>query len=206
MPNVVKLREIGNQILVLFDDGSNLTAYPSQGGLWYVGSGSGGEDSGGTGSGAGATDPGVGGYVVGAGHPVIFPTLTTNISDTFADHVARGSVNPGTDYTASFGSQVYSVSDGIVTVLEPTIGGSGGRMIHIDNNDGYGADYLHLSSIDIALGTAVVQGQPIAHSGASGYGSEHYYGPHLHISYRPNHDHGWANDGNIDFDAFLRAH
>jgi murein DD-endopeptidase MepM/ murein hydrolase activator NlpD len=128
-----------------------------------------------------------------------------NVSDTFAIHVARGSVNPGTDYTAAYGSDVWAVSAGVVTDADSNPGGGGGRTIHIDNDDGSGADYLHLSVIGVNVGDHVTQGQHIAQSGASGYGSDHYYGAHLHISYRLNHSHGYWNDGNIDFDALVRS-
>lgn len=197
MANVKMLQEFGNQIAVLFDDGTRQLAYPTQGGLWMIGTPSTrGGDTGGTGP---YTPP-------GGPYAVIFPCAEHRVSDTFQDHVNRGSVNPGTDYIAAWGSQVWSVADGIVTDgNNADISGSGGRVMHIDHDDGSGADYLHLSSIDIAVGTHVLQGAPIAHSGASGFGSEHYYGAHLHISYRPNHNHGYGGTGNIDFDAKVRA-
>lgn len=197
----VLIKPFGDQYQININNGAaKIMAYRG-GSLWYAGSsddGSGGTP--GTPSGGGTiTPPPTGTYAA------IFPCAVHNVSDSFSDHVARGSVNPGTDYTASYGSDVWSVADGVVTDVTTTISGSGGRMIHIDNNDGSGADYLHLSVQHVTVGQTVTQGQLIAQSGASGYGSEHYYGAHLHISYRLNHSHGYWNDGNIDFDAFVHS-
>lgn len=135
----------------------------------------------------------------------IYPTATTNVSDSFADHQERGSVNPGTDYTAAWGSDVHAIASGVVTDVTTTFGGSGGRMVHIDHDDGSGADYLHLSSISVSEGQRVERGDVIAESGASGDGKEWYYGPHLHISFRRRHGAAYTNAGNLDFDAIMRA-
>jgi murein DD-endopeptidase len=134
-----------------------------------------------------------------------YPCAVKNVSDSFTDHVNRGSVNPGTDYTAAYGDAVSAVAAGVVTDASNSPSGGGGRTIHVDHDDGSGADYLHLSSLNIAAGARVSQGQLIARSGASGYGSDWYYGPHLHISFRYNHAHGYGNNGNVDFDAIMRS-
>lgn len=135
---------------------------------------------------------------------IIYPTSTTNVSDTFNDHMARGSVNPGTDYTCSYGSKVFSVSGGVVTSVGTNNSGSGGRVIHVNHDDGSGADYLHLAEVHVRKGDRVYQGTQLGLSGASGNGKDWYYGPHLHISYRNNHYGGFGNVGNLDFDALVR--
>jgi hypothetical protein len=137
--------------------------------------------------------------------PYIYPTDTTNVSDSFQDHVNRGSVNPGTDYTAAYGSPVYAVASGTVTDASNSNGGGGGRTVHIDHDDGSGSDYLHLSQVTTGAGQWVDQGALLGYSGASGYGQDWYYGPHLHISFRYNHAHGYGNSGNVDFDAIMRS-
>lgn len=134
----------------------------------------------------------------------VYPVATRNISDTFTDHVLRGSVNPGTDYTAAWGSPVWAVNDGYIGGVVGTFGGSGGRMIYLDLDDGSGVDYLHLSQINVDVGQRVHAGDLIGYSGASGNGSEWYYGAHLHISIRPTRQHHAENYGNYDFDAFMR--
>lgn len=133
----------------------------------------------------------------------VYPTNTTNVSDSFQDHVNRGSVNPGTDYTAAYGSPVWAVAAGVIQVADSSNNGSGGRTMNIAHDDGTGSDYLHLSSIVVG-GGRVAQGQLIAYSGASGNGSDWYYGAHLHISFRPNHTSYFGNAGNQDFDAIMR--
>jgi len=137
--------------------------------------------------------------------PLAYPVATRNVSDSFADHVARGSVNPGTDYTAPYGSEVVSVNDGYVADVVLTNYGSGGRMIYVDHDDGSGVDYLHLSRIDVKKGDRVRRKQHLGYSGASGYGDEHYYGAHLHISIRNRHGYHAMNAGNYDFDASIKA-
>jgi multisubunit Na+/H+ antiporter MnhC subunit len=134
----------------------------------------------------------------------IYPTAVHSVSDTFQDHVNRGSVNPGTDYTDAYGDTVVAVAAGTVTDASNDNGGGGGRTIHIDHDDGSGADYLHLASVGVYAGQWVAQGTAIGASGASGYGDDWYYGAHLHISFRNNHSHGYGNNGNVDFDALVK--
>lgn len=142
----------------------------------------------------------------GTGKALIYPTSTHDISDTFADHVARASVNPGTDYTAPNGSDVWAVADGTVTDVTLTIDGSGGRMIHIDHTAmGTGSDYLHLSVAGVTVGQVVKQGVKIGSSGGSAYGSETGDPYHLHISYRTVLGSAYMDDHNIDFDAKLKS-
>jgi murein DD-endopeptidase MepM/ murein hydrolase activator NlpD len=135
----------------------------------------------------------------------VYPSAVHTVSDSFQDHVNRGSVNPGTDYTDAYGDTVVSVAAGTVTDASNDNGGGGGRTIHVDHDDGSGADYLHLSKISVSAGQWVSQGQTLGQSGASGYGSDWYYGAHLHISFRYNHSHGYSNNGNVDFDAIMRG-
>jgi len=134
----------------------------------------------------------------------IYPTSSRTVSDSFADHVARGSVNPGTDYVCPTGTRVVAVKEGTVVGVTNTIGGSGGRMVFIDHPDGSKTDYLHLSSIQVALGAQVAQGQQIALSGGSGNGSETGYGAHLHISLHIGAGAQHATrGGSVDFETYL---
>lgn len=132
----------------------------------------------------------------------IWPTTTTNVSDSFGDHKNRGSVNPGTDYTSGYGSPVYAVAAGVVQVADSSPAGGGGRCINIAHDDGTGADYLHLSRVTARRGR-VAQGELIGYTGASGFGDDWHYGAHLHISFRPNHHSGFSNVGNQDFHALM---
>jgi murein DD-endopeptidase MepM/ murein hydrolase activator NlpD len=131
----------------------------------------------------------------------IRPTSTSNISDDFADHAARGSVNPGVDYVVGTGTPVVAVADGVVSGVTTSIAGAGGRMVWLDFANGYNCDYLHLSRVDVAKGQTVKQGQVLGLSGGSGRGSEKGYGAHLHFSFRAGGGHVQGR-GNIDYEAF----
>jgi murein DD-endopeptidase MepM/ murein hydrolase activator NlpD len=119
--------------------------------------------------------------------PVFIPPVNAPITDDFAAHKARKSVNPGIDYACPIGTPVVCVGDGegVVTKVVDSITGAGGRMVNIKfNSYEWNVDYLHLSRIDVQVGQSVKQGQIIGLSGASGKGSERGYGPHLHFSFR----------------------
>lgn len=57
-----------------------------------------------------------------------------------------------------------------------------GRYLALRTDDGNYIRYLHLRSSTVPLGARVAGGQVIAYSGASGFGSENGYGPHVHVS------------------------
>jgi murein DD-endopeptidase MepM/ murein hydrolase activator NlpD len=135
--------------------------------------------------------------------PRFIRPVQAKISDDFAAHKARKSVNPGTDYVIGVGTPVVAVADGVIVGVTTSISGAGGRMVWLDTTtDGYNFDYLHLSRVDVAAGQAVKQGQVIGLSGASGKGSERGYGPHLHLSARIGGKHV-NGAGNFDYEAFL---
>jgi len=138
--------------------------------------------------------------------PVFIPPVVARITDNFAAHQARKSVNTGTDYACPIGTPVVSVGsgDGVVTKIVDNIAGAGGRMVNIKYNSyEWNVDYLHLSRIDVRVGQVVQQGQVIGLSGASGKGSERGYGPHLHFSFRSGGS-PFSGAGNQDFEAILR--
>ena len=129
------------------------------------------------------------------------------ITSSFDAHRARTnppSRNPGTDYGVATGTPVKAIADGTVTGIVTTIRGAGGRMIFISFADGYNADFLHLSRIDVVPGQQVKQGDVIGLSGASGLHSENGYGPHLHLSFRKGGTSTMA-EGNLDFEKFVTA-
>lgn len=134
----------------------------------------------------------------------IRPTKAKPISDDFHDHVARGSVNPGTDYAVKAGTPVVAVADGTVVGVTTSIAGAGGRMVWLNCADGYNFDYLHLSKVNVAKGAQVKQGEVLGLSGGSGKGSERGYGAHLHFAARIGGKHV-SRKGNFDFEAFIRG-
>jgi murein DD-endopeptidase MepM/ murein hydrolase activator NlpD len=131
------------------------------------------------------------------------PTTTSKLSDDFADHKKRGSVNPGVDYPVKVGTAVKAVADGTITKIVNNVKGAGGRMVLVRHGS-YKVDYLHLSKIVVKAGDAVKAGDVLGLSGASGLGSEHGYGPHLHLSIRKGGSH-LRGRGNLDFESFMKS-
>lgn len=128
--------------------------------------------------------------------------VEAKISDDFAAHTKRKSVNPGVDYVVPVGTPLLAIADGTVARISNTVAGAGGRVVLLDFPSGHKADYLHLSRVDVAKGDSVKKGQVIGLSGGSGLGKELGYGPHLHLSFR----HGGTfltGAGNIDYEAFI---
>jgi murein DD-endopeptidase MepM/ murein hydrolase activator NlpD len=128
--------------------------------------------------------------------------VEAKISDNFAAHTKRKSVNPGVDYVVPVGTPLLAIADGTVARISNTVAGAGGRVVLLDFPSGHKADYLHLSRVDVAKGDSVKKGQVIGLSGGSGLGKELGYGPHLHLSFR----HGGTfltGTGNIDYEAFI---
>ncbi|WP_223690118.1 M23 family metallopeptidase [Leifsonia poae] len=131
----------------------------------------------------------------------IYPTYAHTASDqdgTWQGHKDRTppSVNPGMDYACAYGSVVVAAKAGVIRVADSTMGGSGGRLVYITHPDGDETQYLHLSRIDVTAGQTVTQGQQIALSGASGFGSDRYYGPHCHVSL-------YLHGVNVDFQKYV---
>jgi len=131
------------------------------------------------------------------------PTSMKKLSDNFADHKARGSVNPGVDYPVAMGTEVKAIADGKVNKTVNNVSGAGGRMVLMQHGS-YKADYLHLSKVLVKVGQTVKAGDVIGLSGASGLGKERGYGPHLHLSIRKGGSH-LTGKGNLDFEAFMKA-
>jgi murein DD-endopeptidase MepM/ murein hydrolase activator NlpD len=130
--------------------------------------------------------------------------VEAKISDDFAAHTKRKSVNPGVDYVVPVGTPLLAIATGTVARISNTVSGAGGRVVLLEFPSGHKADYLHLSRVDVAKGDKVKKGQVIGLSGGSGLGKELGYGPHLHLSFR----HGGTfltGTGNIDYEAFLGA-
>ncbi len=122
------------------------------------------------------------------------------ISNTFAQHNARRSVNPGTDYAVARGTVVVAPAAGVVKAARKTVAGSGaaGRFVVIFHDDGTSSDLLHLSAVEVEVGQRVNGGQRIALSGGSANGSETGVGAHVHWSLRTRQVVSLSNAGNID--------
>ncbi|MEJ1197600.1 MULTISPECIES: M23 family metallopeptidase [unclassified Streptomyces] len=102
----------------------------------------------------------------------------------------------GIDFHASSGTSVHAV--GVGTVVEAGWGGAYGNQVVIKMHDGTYTQYGHLSSIGVSVGQAVVPGQQIGLSGATG----NVTGPHLHFEARTSPEYG----SDLDPVAYLRSH
>lgn len=107
------------------------------------------------------------------------------ISDDRAAHLARGSAEPGTDYKTAYGTDLRAPGGGRIIGVDHSPGGPEGRRLTFLMDNGEVIDWIHLSGISASPGQRVEWGQTgIARSGASGFGRDWYYGPHLHVTRR----------------------
>lgn len=124
------------------------------------------------------------------------------VSDTFAGHVKRRSKEPGTDYACAYGTPLVAPADGVISVVDNNPGGAEGRRLSIDLADGRRVSFIHLSRIYGKVGDRVYGGHFVCESGASGFGDDWYYDPHVHVSLwdRP----GMAYADTTDFEPFTK--
>jgi murein DD-endopeptidase MepM/ murein hydrolase activator NlpD len=126
--------------------------------------------------------------------------VEASITDDWQEHVNRGSSEPGTDYASPYGSLVVAVGDGVVTYVKTTNSSATGRVVEYRLDEGKDTRSIHMSEVWVGVGNRVVEGQSIGLSGASGYGSDWYYGPHVHHTLWPGN--AWANP-TIDFELYV---
>ncbi|CCK27996.1 peptidase [Streptomyces davaonensis JCM 4913] len=103
------------------------------------------------------------------------------------------SVHSGIDFPVSYGTTVMAATDGTVRTQWNS---AYGNMMIVTAMDGTETWYCHLSTYQVASGTTVKAGDPIAYSGNSGNST----GPHLHFEVRP------GGGSAIDPLAWLRSH
>lgn len=120
------------------------------------------------------------------------PVTQGAISNTFAQHRARRSVNPGVDFAVAVGTPVLSPKAGRVAQSKNG-NGPAGNFITIYHDDGTSSDLLHLSRRDVSAGARVQAGQQVGLSGRSGN-----VDPHLHWTLRTQQVTSLSNAGNID--------
>jgi hypothetical protein len=124
---------------------------------------------------------------------------------TFRAHTRRNppSREPGVDYYCPIGTVLVSIGDGYVSEVGGGIGPATGRYVKVNLDNGQSFRLLHLGPRHslIPRGGRVRKGQPLAISGASGYGSEYFGasspydaqmilntgGPHTHATLFPTH-------------------
>ncbi|MFF0089465.1 peptidoglycan DD-metalloendopeptidase family protein [Streptomyces canus] len=101
----------------------------------------------------------------------------------------------GVDFVVPTGTSLKAVGAG--TVVSAGWGGAYGNQVVIKLNDGYYAQYAHLSQLSVSAGQTVTEGQQIGLSGATG----NVTGPHLHFEIRTTPDYG----SDVDPVAYLRS-
>lgn len=94
--------------------------------------------------------------------------------------LGTGTFHYGVDFYVPIGTPIKASSGGVV--ISAGLSGNLGFAVTISHSDGSQTTYAHLSSIAVAYGQQVAQGQVIAYSGNSGYS----LGPHLHFELRIN--------------------
>ena len=90
------------------------------------------------------------------------------------------SFHPGIDIAAPAGSAIKAAAGGTV-IYAGALGGYGNLTV-IDHGNGLATAYGHQSSIGVAIGASVAQGQVIGYVGCTGY----CFGAHLHFEVRVN--------------------
>lgn len=129
-------------------------------------------------------------------YPLPRPTLVWPLSDTptpggefsspygprlKASEGFRYDWHRGIDITATVGTPVYAVADGVVRWAEKP-SSTGGLIVQIDHESGaYFSTYIHLTQTNVITGQPVSQGDVIGYSGTSD--SDPPF-PHLHFEIR----------------------
>jgi murein DD-endopeptidase MepM/ murein hydrolase activator NlpD len=91
-----------------------------------------------------------------------------------------GSLHPGIDIGAGYGTPIRAAAAGRVIVSG--YNGGYGNLIVIDHGRGLATAYAHQSRLAASVGQSVSQGQVIGYVGSTGFST----GPHLHFEVRVN--------------------
>ncbi len=91
-----------------------------------------------------------------------------------------GRMHEGVDIAVAYGTPIHAAASGTVIVCG-WLGGYG-NLVVIDHGGGISTAYGHQSSIAVACGQQVSQGQTIGYVGSTG----HSTGPHVHFEVRVN--------------------
>ena len=91
-----------------------------------------------------------------------------------------GRMHEGIDIAVPSGTPVHASAAGVV-VYAGWLGGYG-NLVAIDHGGGISTAYGHNTSVAVAVGQSVSQGQVVSYSGSPG----HSTGPHVHFEVRVN--------------------
>ena len=130
-----------------------------------------------------------------------WPVREVKISSPFGDRTLWGRYNfhTGLDFDPDYGTPIYSIADGIVSLVEnpgPTCGVAVFIEHNVDGNK-FTSVYCHMvvDSVPFKAGDTVEKGDLVGNIGLTGVTT----GPHLHLEIR-------VNDVPIDPYAFLVQH
>ena len=129
------------------------------------------------------------------------PVGDVYVPSSWQDHRDRNppSQEPGTDYAVDVGTPVLAAGAGRISDRKTSNSYATGRYLTIALDDGRTVRYLHLNSVARNIGDRVSRGDVVGYSGASGNGSDYYYGPHVHTTLWPGPE--WAAP-TIDFEQY----
>ena len=90
----------------------------------------------------------------------------------------KSDYHKGADLKAPYGSEVLAMAAGTVSMAQWHY--AYGNVVMIDHGNGLSTLYSHMSSIDVAVGDEVAQGQQIGAVGSTGNST----GNHCHVEVR----------------------
>jgi murein DD-endopeptidase MepM/ murein hydrolase activator NlpD len=114
------------------------------------------------------------------GLPADVMTMSSDYGYRHDPFTGAGAFHAGIDFKGPVGTAIFAASSGTVSFAGVQSGY--GNVVEIDHGHGIITRYAHLSAIDVALGSAVKGGMPIARMGSTGRST----GSHLHFEVRIN--------------------
>lgn len=112
------------------------------------------------------------------------------VSAVTGEPCEKESVHRGYDIATPVGTPLRAPAGGTVTLADPDLYYEGGTVF-LDHGHGLVSVFMHLSSIDVAVGDRVERGEQIARTGNTGRTT----GPHLHWAVK------WRNTASEDREA-----
>jgi murein DD-endopeptidase MepM/ murein hydrolase activator NlpD len=137
------------------------------------------------------TDRQVDADAIPSGMPIKDGYITSPFGERIDPFTGRESFHPGLDIGAYRGEHVHAVAAGVVTYAGWRTGY--GKVVEIDDGDGYMTRYAHNSKLQVHVGEHVDAGQVISDAGSTGRST----GPHVHFEV-------WHNGKVVNPIAYVR--
>ncbi|HEX5353736.1 MAG TPA: M23 family metallopeptidase [Rhodanobacteraceae bacterium] len=129
--------------------------------------------------------------LIPSGMPVKGGYVTSRFGERIDPFTGRRSFHPGLDIGAYKGEPVHAVAAGVVTYAGVRSGY--GKVVEIDDGDGYMTRYAHNSKLLTRVGEHVHKGEIISDAGSTGRST----GPHVHFEV-------WHNGRLVNPIAYVR--